>query len=587
MSERLAFLRPEILLFVATCLVMVVGLSKTYATRRLTSGIAGLALLGAFYLSIATTPSLTSAACPISGKVFSEPVSAASGQLLLPAMVPFMKATIAAVGLLLLLVQAGTVDRAEEAAIAAGKRTFDPLRTNRAEYYAFFLFSLTGLMLCASADSLIWLFLALELTSLPTYIMVAISTARNRGREAGVKYFFLGALGAAVFLYGFALIYGGTGQTNLNQIALAIRGNGLSTITLAGVMISLIGLGFKIAAVPMHFYTPDVYEGAAPQVSGFLAFVPKTAGFIAILLLCAMVGWNYAPPGADEPSALTGVITQSPWGTSLPEPVSLLLWVMAALTMTVGNVLALLQSSVKRVLAYSSIAHSGYMLVGVVAGPNTQASNELPSFASAFTRSGVSAVLFYLLCYGVMNLGAFAVLAAVERTPGADGEAREVDKFEDIRGLCRRDPVMGWCMVLCALSLLGLPPLLGFFGKLPLFTSGIAAGQVALVVILGLNSAIAAFYYLRLAFAPFLESPEEHVERTVPAPYATRRWAAVLSAASVVALAIFGSVLMREAARASTVQRIAPADVRTPASVRLEAGGSASTPPARHSSLLP
>jgi NADH-quinone oxidoreductase subunit N len=186
-----------------------------------------------------------------------------------------------------------------------------------------------------------------------------------------------------------------------------------------------------------------------------------------------------------------------------------------------------------------------------------------------------------------MNLGAFAVLAAVERTPGSDGEAREVDKFEDIRGLCRRDPVMGWCMVICALSLLGLPPLLGFFGKLPLFTSGIAAGQIALVVILGLNSAIAAFYYLRLAFAPFLEAPEEHVERTVPAPYATRRWAAVLSAGSVVALAIFGSVFMREAARASAVHRIAPADVRTPASAEIQRPERGSTPPQRHSSLLP
>jgi NADH-quinone oxidoreductase subunit N len=297
MSDRLAFLWPEIALFVATCIVMIVGLSRGLAARKSAAVVAGIGLLVALFLSIATTPHSKPAVCPISGVQFADAlmssageVNLKSGQLLLPDMVPYAKVLIAAVGLLMLLVQAGTVDRLEEKMIAEGKRVFDPLRTNRAEYYAFFLFSLTGLMLVASADDLIWLFLALELTSLPTYIMVAISSARNRSREAGVKYFFLGALGAAIFLYGFALIYGGTGSTNLNTIAMAVQNGGINSVTMAGMLLALVGLGFKIAAVPMHFYTADVYQGAASQVSAFLAFVPKAAGFLAILLLCLLVG---------------------------------------------------------------------------------------------------------------------------------------------------------------------------------------------------------------------------------------------------------------------------------------------------------
>lgn len=531
MTDRLAFLVPEIVLFAATCVVMVLGLSRTFAARKASAVVAGLATLLAGVLAITTTP-------------HGAEVTARSGQWLLPEMVPYAKAIIGFVGFLLMLPLAGTVDRADEGAIAAGRRAFDPLRSNRAEFYAFYLFSLTGLMLCADADDLIWLFLALELTSLPTYIMVAISTAKNRAREAAVKYFFLGAMGAAVFLFGFTLLYGGTGSTNLNAIAASVAAHGLNTITLAGALLSVLGLCFKIAAVPMHFYTPDVYEGAAPQVSGFLAFVPKTAGFLAILLICATIGWSYT---ADS-VALGGLFKavdpapamQSPAGRQLPYVLWLMLWVIAALTMTVGNLLAVLQTSVKRVLAYSSIAHSGYMLVGVVAGPGSD--------AGLFTHNGVAAVLFYLAAYGVMNAGTFAVLAALERTPGPDGEPREIESFGDLRGLCASHPALGWSMVVCSLSLLGLPPLLGFFGKLPLFTAGIASGQISLVVILGVNSAVAAFYYLRLAFTPLLERAEG--EPVVAAPFLARRAGAVLSAVGVLALSVLGGRLMAQAAKA-------------------------------------
>lgn len=550
--SRLAFMYPEIALFVATCVVMVLGLSRGLKARKASAWVAGGGLAIAGFLALISTPHMGEASCPISGFVYSDVMTPSMGQVMLPEMVPFTKVMIAAVGLLLLLAMAGTVDRDDEAKIAAGTATFDPLRSNRAEFYAFILFSLMGLMLTASADDLIWLFLALELTSLPTYIMVAISTSRNRSREAAVKYFFLGAMGAAIFLYGFALIYGGTGHTNLNDIATAIRTNGLSTLTLAGVLLAVLGLCFKIAAVPMHFYTADVYEGAAPQVSGFLAFVPKAAGFIAMLLIVAAVGWEYSgnsvgitslfDPNGSEP------VRHAVGGKQLPEILRLTLWVVAALTMTVGNILALLQTSVKRVLAYSSIAHSGYMLVGLIAGP----------VGETFTSNGVSAVLFYLTAYGVTNAGVFAVLAALERERGRDGEVGEVETFDDLRGLCATRPMLGWVMVVCSLSLLGLPPLLGFFGKLPLFSAGIAAGEIPLVIVLGLNSAIAAYYYLRLAFAPFLEARESSDPRIVASPFKGRAIAAGLSAAGVIVLSIMGGWVMTKTTRAGAYYPSAP-----------------------------
>lgn len=517
MMQRLDFLWPEVSLFATTCIVMVLGLSRSASLRQATAMVAGLGIALAGALAVLTTPA---------------GVSSLGGQTILPNLAMYGKTIVAAVGLLLLLLSAGTVDRREEAAIAAGKMSYDALRMNRAEYYAFFLFSLTGLMLCAGADDLIWLFLALELTSLPTYIMVTISTSRNRSREAGVKYFFLGALGAAVFLFGFALLYGGTGSTNFNAIRGAIASHGLNGLTLAGVLVSLVGLGFKIAAVPMHFYTADVYEGAAPQVSAFLAFVPKTAGFFAILLLVGAVGWQ-------QPGGLEG-------GPALPDPVRVLLWVVAGMTMTVGNVLAILQHSVKRILAYSSIAHSGYMLVGVIAGPGD----------GSFGQNGVAAVLFYLLAYGIMNVGVFGVLAALEHSPGPDGEPREVESVDDLRGLVHSQPMLGWAMVLCSLSLLGFPPLLGFFGKLPLFTSAIAANEVPLVIVLGINSAIAAFYYLRLMSAPLLEARAPGQAAPTSTPFPTRALAAGVAGLGVVLLVIPAGQLMRASASAGAYTRV-------------------------------
>lgn len=521
MTTKIALLWPEITLFITTCLVMVLGLSHSRNVRSMCAPLCAVGLAIAGLIAIAY------------------PVAGNTG---LPNLPVYGKAMVAVIGLIMVLLLSGSADRELEEAVDKG-RPFEPLRSVRAEFWSFFLFSLTGLMLCAGADDLIWLFLALELTSLPTYVMVAISTSRNRSMEAGVKYFFLGALGAAMFLYGFAFIYGGTGHTSFAAIrevlaAQAVHG-GINGIAMLGLVLAVLGVCFKIAAVPMHFYTPDVYQGSSASVAGFLAFTPKAAGFFALMLLCSLVGWNFAAGPQDVSHE------------SLPELLRVLLIVLAVLTMTVGNVLAILQSSVKRILAYSSIAHSGYMLVGLVAGPGAD--------TAGFTRNGLAAIMFYMFSYGVMTVGAFAVVASLEKK-SRNGEVVEADDINDFRGLALTRPLLGWTMVICAMGLLGLPPLLGFIGKLPLFTAGISADEIPLVIVLGINSAIAAYYYLRLAYVCFLESPETvpNAPKVEEVPFVGRRVAGAVAMAGVLLLAVFGGRLGDIALRAGHYEPAAP-----------------------------
>jgi NADH-quinone oxidoreductase subunit N len=502
MIEKIAQLHPEIALFATTCIVMVLGLARSTLWRSMSAWVTGAGLIVALVLSIYSPQT----------------------DGMLPNFLPYSKALIAAVGLLILPLMGGTVDRWYERAVGRGV-SFDPLRVTRGEFYAFYLLSLMGVMLCATADDLIWLFLALELTSLPTYIMVAMSTGRLRSQEAGVKYFFLGALSAATFLYGFTMLYGATGTTQLQDIAIHFRTEGLGLIGTLGLVMALIGVSFKIAAAPMHFYTPDVYQGAASPVSAFLAFAPKAAGFVVLIQLLATIGWGWGESG-----------------TALPDALRVTIWVIAAVTMTFGNVLALLQSNAKRMLAYSSIAHSGYMLVGLLVGPG---SGSLPS-------NGLGAAMFYLACYGVMNLGAFAVLACLEKRD-ANGDVVEIETVDDLRGLYASRPGLAIAMTLCALSLLGLPPLLGFWGKLTLFTSGISAGEIGLVIIMGLNSAIAAFYYLRLVRAVLLDVRDEDQDRPALTDVLGRRLAAGLSAAGVIVVVFWAGGIQRASNEATEI----------------------------------
>ncbi len=485
MLDKIAMLVPEIVMLAVAFVVMIMGLSPNAAIRRSTVWLSAMGLVLA-------------GLCVIFGESMG-----------LPALVPiayFVKLAIVGVGLLLLMGAAETPGEYAGDTRAGG--TFDVTLVSRGEFYGFFLLSLVGAMLCVTADDLIWLFLALELTSLPTYVMVSTAREKAEAPEAGVKYFFLGAFAAAIFLYGFALLYGATGTTmftplggtELIGITRAIATDGLNTLGLIGMLLAIAGLAFKVAAAPMHFYAADVYEGAATPVTAFLAFVPKTAGFVALMAVLSLVGWTWRPIG-DAGQAIV-------W----------LLWVMAVATMFIGNTMALRQTNLKRVLAYSSIAHSGYMLVGLIAAHGAAGRGE--------AASGLGAVLFYLVAYGVMNLGAFAVLGILK----ARGE--EADTYDDLRGLVQRQPAMAAVMAVCVFSLAGLPPIIGFWGKLYLLGAAVSAGHVWLAVLLVLASAIGAVYYLRIIGACFLPEPGEGVE------VARRPWRATSAAISAIAVVL-------------------------------------------------
>lgn len=515
MLDKLWFIIPEISLFIGVVVVFIMGLSHSKRVRDL------LPLMTCVFLGLAfaLTPLIYHTAH--GQAILAKP----HDLMLMPMMGKYINMVVCLMGIILTMVSVGLIDRKLEAAVESGRIAFDPIRANRGEFYAFLLLSLIGVMLICNANDLIWLFLALELTSLPTYIMVAISRGSRRAQEAAVKYFFLGAMAAAMFLYGFSLLYGATGTMILTEMrgrfAEQAHAGGINPIGIIGMILALLGISFKIAAAPMHFYAADVYEGAAAPVTAFLAFVPKTAGMLAIILLLGTVGWG------GHSVVENGFTIQTP---GLPPPILTTLWMIAVLTMTLGNIGAILQKSVKRVLAYSSIAHSGYMLIGIIAGP---------------AQNGIDAVLFYLLAYGIMNTAAFAVLAGLER------RGQEIESMEDLAGLRVRHPGMAVVMALASGSLLGVPPLLGFWGKLYLFIAGIQAGQIALVVIAGLNSAISAWYYLRLIALPIMSKPSPQSETIVRSPVRWPRVAGVVTAVAVVVLPVFAGGLFK-ASKAAT-----------------------------------
>jgi len=504
-GPRLMLLAPEILLFAAAVVAAVLGLSRRHSVRAFLPILTCLALIA----SLAVMP------------ITWTETRAQEAQLVLPMFGAFIKPLLAAVGILLVLVSAGSVDRSFEAAVARGRTTFDPQRVVAGEFHAFVLFSLIGAMLLCSATDLIWIFLAVELVSLPTYVMVAVGGSSRRSGEAAIKYFFLGALSTAVFLYGFALIYGSTGSLELQGIRTALAaqaaGSGIDAMALAGLILAVLGFCFKITAVPMHFYAPDVYEGAPTHVTAFLAFVPKVAGFVVLIVLLACVGWT-------GHSLVDGDGVRVPYA-GLPTPLTAVLWMVAVLTMTLGNVGALLQNSVKRMLAYSSIAHSGYLVIGLLSGG----------------AAGIEAISFYLLAYGVMTTASFAAIAALER------RGEEINEINDLAGLRQKQPVMAWMLAISGASLVGLPPFLGFFGKVYLFVAAFEADQFALVVIAVLNSAVSALYYLRLATVPLVAPPSARSEEVERVP---SRWpwiAAVVCGIGTVILPGFLNVLVRSA----------------------------------------
>ncbi|MBI2524379.1 MAG: NADH-quinone oxidoreductase subunit N [Candidatus Rokubacteria bacterium] len=330
------------------------------------------------------------------------------------------------------------------------------------EFYILVLFAAVGMMLMAAAGDLIVVFLGLEIMSLSLYVLAGWFVGRLEAGEAAMKYFLLGAFASGFFLYGIALIFGATGSTNLDRIGVAVgAGAGRDPLLLIGLGLLVVGFGFKISSVPFHMWASDVYQGAPTSVTALIATGSKAAAFAALLrvLLSAM--------RAAQPD----------W--------TMLMWWLAVLSMTVGNVVALAQQNIKRMLAYSSIAHVGYILVGVVAGG----------------ALGGGSVLFYLLVYTFTTAGAFGVILLLER------EGREAVEVGDLAGLATRHPVLALAFSVFLLSLTGIPPMAGFVGKFYLFGAAVRTGYVWLAVIGVLNSAIAAYYYLRLIVYMYMRDP--------------------------------------------------------------------------------
>jgi NADH-quinone oxidoreductase subunit N len=343
----------------------------------------------------------------------------------------------------------------------------------RGEYYTLLLFSVTGMMLMAQAADLIVVFLALELLSIPLYVLAAFARPRVESEEAGLKYFLLGAFATGFIVYGTALVFGATQSTNLAAIVDAASGATSNLLLLSiGSALILVGLGFKIAVVPFHMWTPDVYQGAPSAVTAFMSSGAKIAGFAALLRVFATAFPSIA---AD----MTGVF-----------------WALAALTMILGNVIAIAQTNIKRLLAYSSIAHAGYILMAFVPYGN-------PDVAPVSIAAG----LFYLVAYAITNFGAWGVVIALEKSEGRGLE------IADYAGLARKHPALAAAMTVFMLSLIGLPPTVGLVGKIYLFRAVIDGGFYGLAIIGVLTSLISAYYYLRVVVIMYMRDGEPETER--------------------------------------------------------------------------
>jgi NADH-quinone oxidoreductase subunit N len=387
---------------------------------------------------------------------------------------------------------------------------FEGNASHAGEYFALTLFGAVGMMLMTCSVELLMVFVGLEISSISTYIMCGFRKGQATGTESSIKYFLLGSFATAFFLYGVALAFGATGSTNIYAIAHGLETTATPALAFTALALILIGLGFKVSAAPFHVWTPDVYQGAPAPVVGLMSTAPKAAAFAVLLRI-----------------TFTGFPTyQHRW--------SILMWVLAALSMTIGNLGALQQRDVKRMLAYSSIAHAGYLMVAF----------------TAFPFDGIAAACFYMATYAAMNVGAFAVVTQIA---GYDERARSIDDFT---GLGQKRPYLAALLSFFLLSLIGIPFTGGFFGKFYVFSAAIHGGNVWLAVIGLLNSGVACFYYLRLLAAiytrPGSESTRLNQLRRISVPAAI---GIALAAVATGALGILpsGAVSFAEYASHSTL----------------------------------
>ena len=363
---------------------------------------------------------------------------------------------------------------------------------DKGEYYSLVLFATVGMMVMAGSGDLISLYIGLETMSISIYILAGFLKKDRRSNEAALKYLLMGAFSSGILLYGMALLYGLTATMNLKEISRALASQDFSNpaLTLAMILLAA-GFGFKIATVPFHMYLPDAYEGAPTSVTAFMSVGPKVAGF-AVLLRVFLIAIPFL---------------QTSW--------TQLFYVLSALTMTAGNVVAIAQKNIKRMLAYSSIAHVGYLLIGLVAG----------------STLGISAILLYLLAYVLMNIGAFAIVILL-----CQGEIKG-DQIEDFSGLARKSPLAAAAMLVFLLSLAGIPPTAGFVAKFYVFGAAIKSGYVWLAVIAVVNTAISLFYYMRVAMVMYMR--EESSPILALSPSRPLHWSVAITILGIFIIGIY------------------------------------------------
>jgi NADH-quinone oxidoreductase subunit N len=380
---------------------------------------------------------------------------------------------------------------------------------SQAEYYIFLLSTLLGMFLLSSATDIVMVYLSLELVSIPSYLLAGYLKGKERSTEAAMKYVVYGATASGVMIYGFSLLFGLAGSTQVSEIGRVLAtGKAVLPALLAAVMVA-VGFGYKIAAVPFHMWSPDVYEGAPTPATAFFSVGPKAAGF------AVLVRFYYSAFAASDPG--TGL-----WRLTADVDWPLLFAAIAAVTMTVGNLVAVQQSNVKRLLAYSSIAHAGYMLMGFV----------------LLSPAGIHAILFYLVVYLFMNLGAFYVVVVVSN-------ALRGEDISDFSGLGSRAPFAAVALAIFLFALTGIPPFSGFIGKVYLFAEVLNRGVYWLAIVAGLNSVVSLYYYARIVRAMFLEDPKD--PSAVPVPAVPRAMLALLAAPTLI-LGVYWEPVSRIAA---------------------------------------
>lgn len=476
-TDLIRFL-PEIILTVMGTALMVLDpvLHKrsSYAFGHLTIGALIAAIGGALF-------------------AFSQPGPAFGGMLVVDGFATFFRVLVMSVGILTVLPSYSFLARQD---------------AETSEYHALLLFSIAGQCLMAAANDLMIVFIGLEIASISSYVLAGYLRDDKRSNEAALKYFLLGSFATAFFLYGVALVYGTTGTVNLTGVRDAISAQDSSMVVFLGVSAALmfVGLGFKVSAAPFQVWAPDVYQGAPTPVAAFLSAGPKAAAF-AVFLRIFLTAFG-------------------PIGTAWYPMV----WAAALLSMTVGNFAALLQTNIKRMLAYSSIAHAGYVLVAL----------------AARSEIGTSAAMFYLAGYAFMNIGAFAVVGHLS------GRGEKFQNIEDMAGLGRKQPLTAALFTIYLLSLIGVPLTAGFFGKFYIFKAALDSHMVWLAVLGLLNSAVGAYYYLRILVMMYMHEPGEATSNVPPLTPALRL-ALLLPAAGTLFLGIFPTWLLEFAGRSAAL----------------------------------